>query len=471
MEVKMNRRETQRIISPPGRTRSKIIAFVLAIASFSLVVALPSHAEEKINIKVDYVAKLNELAKAGRPEELNAATYYNKSFELCVEQYEQQKKIYRKIWPTDLPPKQLAILEAWVRQNVKALAELRKGTQKPHYWPEYRGTSMVGIVLPELGKAKALAIALCSRAKLNAAKGNCKEAFSDLLACYRFGTHFTGPKTLIEQLVGLAIRSIATNAAFQILDKENPTPDLLKDFQLQLQKFSSQEKFTFDFTAEKFSAYDIIQRMFTDDGKGGGHIPELSTDQKENWPDSVKVLLSVLTEVQIRALAKVDRRETTDLTNKVYEYFDKASHKTPWQLNTEGKDVQKVIAEMIKGNPFLRLFMPVIGRVVEISFRCEVETDALVTTIAILRYKADKGQYPENLEELASAGYLDKLPMDPYSDNPLIYKRAKDNFTLYSFGADFDDDGGAPSKWGEGEKGGDQVFWPVQPTQKPKAKR
>jgi len=35
---------------------------------------------------------------------------------------------------------------------------------------------------------------------------------------------------------------------------------------------------------------------------------------------------------------------------------------------------------------------------------------------------------------------------------------------LYSLGADFDDDGGKPSKWGEGEKGGDQVFWPLEGT-------
>jgi len=43
-----------------------------------------------------------------------------------------------------------------------------------------------------------------------------------------------------------------------------------------------------------------------------------------------------------------------------------------------------------------------------------------------------------------------------------IFRRSDDDFILYSFGADFDDDGGTPSKWGYGEKGGDQVFWPVQ---------
>ena len=42
-----------------------------------------------------------------------------------------------------------------------------------------------------------------------------------------------------------------------------------------------------------------------------------------------------------------------------------------------------------------------------------------------------------------------------------MYKRTDESFVLYSFGSDFDDDGGKPSKWGHGDEGGDQVFWPV----------
>jgi hypothetical protein len=36
---------------------------------------------------------------------------------------------------------------------------------------------------------------------------------------------------------------------------------------------------------------------------------------------------------------------------------------------------------------------------------------------------------------------------------------------LYSYGEDFDDDGGKHSKWGVGDEGGDQVFWPVEQSQ------
>ena len=424
--------------------------------------------EEVPNPKVDYVAKLNELAKAGRPEELNAAPYYKKAFELFVKQPEQLKKINRRILPTDLSARQRKILQTWVQQNAQALKHLKKGTQKPHHWHKYHGDSMAGIVGLQLQQAKMLAIALCSRAKLEAVKGDYEDAFSDLLACYRFGTHFTGTKTIIEQLVGTAIRALAVDTSFQILDKQKSAANVLEDLQEQLQMTSSQQECVFDFTAEKLSVYDIIQRTFSDDGKGSGRIPLPSTSKKEDWPDVLKQLLPHLSKEQIKRLQELDRRETSDLTNKLYRYFGEVAQSTPWQLHSQGKDVQKAVEEMTKENPFLLMFKPAVGRLVEMSFRNKVETDALVTTITILRYKADNGRYPEKFENLVATGYLKNLPMDPYSDKPLVYKRTKDNFTLYSFGADFDDDGGAPSKWGEREKGGDQVFWPVQSPEKQK---
>ena len=39
-----------------------------------------------------------------------------------------------------------------------------------------------------------------------------------------------------------------------------------------------------------------------------------------------------------------------------------------------------------------------------------------------------------------------------------------DNFILYSWGADFDDDGGkllAADSWGGPAQSGDRVFWPI----------
>ena len=83
-----------------------------------------------------------------------------------------------------------------------------------------------------------------------------------------------------------------------------------------------------------------------------------------------------------------------------------------------------------------------------------------------MRYKNDKGLYPEKLQELITTGYLKELPMDSFSDKPLVYKKTDDNFILYSVGHNFKDDDGVSGKDSKGRAkpwrdNGDTVFWPL----------
>jgi hypothetical protein len=101
------------------------------------------------------------------------------------------------------------------------------------------------------------------------------------------------------------------------------------------------------------------------------------------------------------------------------------------------------------------------------GWRMKTSREALLTVLAILRYQKEKGQYPDDLSQLVSAGYLNRLPQDPYSNNPLVYIKDGDNFVLYSVGSNFSDDGGEPSTDSRGvqkdfQDNGDWIFWPVQ---------
>jgi hypothetical protein len=91
--------------------------------------------------------------------------------------------------------------------------------------------------------------------------------------------------------------------------------------------------------------------------------------------------------------------------------------------------------------------------------------EALIATIGILRFHQDKGTWPANLEELAAAGYIRRIPTDPYGDGPLVYRRTDSSFILYSRWFDCDDDGGVRGTRGP-DQNGDEVFWPRQETKK-----
>jgi hypothetical protein len=67
----------------------------------------------------------------------------------------------------------------------------------------------------------------------------------------------------------------------------------------------------------------------------------------------------------------------------------------------------------------------------------------LIAELALRCYQSEHGRAPANLDQLVPA-YLRGVPIDPFSNNPLIYRRTGSKWLLYSVGEDAVDDGGKP---------------------------
>jgi len=428
----------------------KRIVFFAVIMTFLNVAIYAAEPAEKIIISVDYVAKFNEIGKAAKDESLNAAPYYKKAFEKIVKQPKAISTEDLKAWPTELSEEKQKLLRDWLEANSEPLEQIRLGCEKDYYWPGYEGQSMRDIALPELAQVRIAAKALCWRTKLKVIAGDYEAAFSDLAVCYQLGIHQLGKKPLIGQLVGTGIIQLALEVSFEILERKGTDDRLLTNLHTGFEESLAEDCPDIDFTFDRFFIHDYIQQIFTDDGTGGGHIVK------------VRELITQLGEQEKFQWGQMERRQTTELTDKLMDYIQQVAKKTPAQLHNEGKDPSEIIDEMAKDNPFLRLLLPSYLEVITIFARSQTQNQALITTIAVIKYKIDKGDYPENLSELVTAGYLEQLPVDAFSDKPLAYEKMQDEFLLYSFGEDLDDDGGVYSLWGSGEEGGDQVFWPVK---------
>jgi hypothetical protein len=154
---------------------------------------------------------------------------------------------------------------------------------------------------------------------------------------------------------------------------------------------------------EELYGYDSIQRSFTDDGNGDGRL----------------------------------------IPARLYA------------TTSYGEELQ----EMLEGNYYLRDGFTAIAQCIRLGWRGKADAHATVTMLAVLTYEAQKGRWPQSLEELVEEGLLERVPMDPYSDGPLVYRVTGEGFTLYSAGEDFLDDGGESGEWDQ--FGTDRVFWPV----------
>ena len=67
----------------------------------------------------------------------------------------------------------------------------------------------------------------------------------------------------------------------------------------------------------------------------------------------------------------------------------------------------------------------------------------LTTELALRCCRSEQGHAPERLDQLVPK-YLQRVPTDPFSTRPLIYRAQGTNWLLYSVGPDGVDDGGKP---------------------------
>jgi len=358
-----------------------------------------------------YITELNTIGIAGRLDRDNAAPYYQKSIELYVKEPDALNGKTRSL-SDELTSQEQALLRKWVQDNSQAIEQLQLGSNKPYCWFTKKGPTLD--VNPHLQEIVELAFVLQARAFLQPENTNINSIIADLITLYKFGAHISsGPNLSEEKMVGFALKGLSLKAVFNILDKKLLNSASMKNMEDKLKQFAAGQNEAFDIRGDKIHMREKVETYFT----------------------SLKsYLLNTL------------------------EYCDLVAARTPWELHNDKATLSA------KTNPWIENIAPAITRSIEIEYRSRAEMQALITTLAILRYNNENSRYPTSLSQLLSAGYLNDLPKDPFSDEPLVYRKTPEGFMLYSFGGDLDDDGGLQSKWGLGEENGDQVFWPVQKT-------
>jgi hypothetical protein len=287
---------------------------------------------------------------------------------------------------------------------------------------------------------------------------------SDLIACYRFGLDMKKRSFLKEQRGGLIVSIFALRAGFQILHGTEIEPAFLESLNRQLAERSKNQGWLINLAGHELMTLAVLENICT-------HWPKTKMEEQLValvWSERLKELCHILlNEKQVySSFHGHTPEELANLARRAFVCADSVVRKTPFQMHEEGIRWDKSLREAVDGNPYLLTIMPSVTGIAEMSFRGQAMRDALVTVLALLRYKNNEGNFPDDLQVLTAHGYLSQLPMDPYSDKPLVYRRIGSDFMLYSVGVDFQDNGGKHShNWGFEPQGGDYVFWPVQKTE------
>ncbi|MHC4322786.1 MAG: DUF1700 domain-containing protein [Planctomycetota bacterium] len=372
---------------------------------------------------------------------------------------------------------ELGYITPWIRQNEAAWREFALGSEKSYCYRPYNSNaqekSLWSIPLPPLQSLKDLARMVMWRSRIDQAEGRIQQSVNCCLAIARAAGHWQGKGTLVEQLVGLAISGLAHAEIQSLLVTRKLSAAELQRLQEQLSQIYPGDYPLMNMEGERLTFMDIVQRSFTDGGPGGGHLIPGSWNHLTNLsapdPDGrdKRLFMPLFTAA---SMVHARRDATVAKANELYDLQNEHTRMTPYQKHiSKTKSADEIMYESLPNYRFflIQILMPASARVSEIAYRSKMGHDATLAIAATLRWQLQKDQYPATLDELVAAGFLDELPMDPYSDKPLVYKKTDGDFILYSVGPNFEDDDGEvaifrgrPRRWGTSDAG-DIILWPI----------
>ncbi len=326
------------------------------------------------------------------------------------------------------------------------------------YQPELETHSenpaMIGVLLPYLGEMRSDARLLRFDATVAAHERDGARFVTDIEAMLGLAEQCAKSEFLIDTMVAVAIGDLTANVLLEHIAK----PGLLdeENFKTLAHRFGhlAGGRISFHPEFERLSFEDILQRFFTDDGRGDGHI--IGAHMREFYSNfgvqdpMGKFLFRTFQPVRVATIPS-----RAELRAKI-DSFIASLHRDEalplWRSDerSEGREQTEIYTALDHVFPFSSL----IGEA-EYGFRRQMATrdlfeakrSVVLTVLALESFKRANGTYPADLNVLVPR-YLPELPLDPFTGKPMRYLRSGDGSAqrvlLYSVGVDQKDDGGIP---------------------------
>ncbi|MBK7405424.1 MAG: hypothetical protein IPJ41_12530 [Phycisphaerales bacterium] len=439
------------------------------------------------NFTAEYNSKIEQIPEADR------------AWGLYVESYNEAEPLPKPLeaaWPALAPEHPLyndAL--AYLEREQGVISLLHRAAAKPHLgaplsdtidprmrqatehrtgptdapWPEPAANPMlVTVLLPELGHFRGMAKLLTFDAHVAARAGQAERAGRDIDTMIGIADHAAERPFLISGLVGFAIEALAIQTTSEIVHE---FPDLLSDQQLQTlahrhAAFMGGRPHA-DMTGERWFFEDVIQRIYTDDGKGNGHITaqgmhELLDLTGPSGGSELEVLPNPLAPITAAVIA--DRASMTAMHERLMARAEANTAGPMWEYDKREEANQQLDAML--ADPIARvrympvaLLMPALDKVSRTVESMAQRRDGVLTGLALELYRRDHGGYPPTLETLVPR-YLPEVPPDRFTGEPLHYRLIDGQPRLWSVGADRNDDGGVAAA----ESRGDEMRWAPRET-------
>lgn len=344
------------------------------------------------------------------------------------------------------------VLAEWLEFNKEPLAAVVKSLDDPDYYcPLVSGTDdeflLAHTQTPMLGVGRIVGRALLARAMLAMFERRPDDAFADVLTCYRLRRRALRGVCAVDMVSASAIHSHACRGSLYLLEhtelsdeqlvtlstllNEDIVPPALADKMLRFQRFEALN-LAATCASDGVPFWKESVARFHQDTLWGS--PVVACYEDIDWNTALQTINQQFDQLE-RAMELAEYPDRVEALTKVYDQINYA-YGTTFGVATRFRwdnDVdRKQLSETIGG--FLTAFIcgPLVANELEVRWVTRQQLARLV--VALERFRREDDCFPTDLEALVPR-YLDSVPLDPYSGEPMIYVQKTDGYLLYSAGS------------------------------------
>ncbi len=357
------------------------------------------------------------------PYHQNAAPLYQEAFE-SLDAFEKRSPDLKKRiegWFDEMPTGDALkdeALSAALSAVSGDLALLRRAAAMPGCHFEHNTESLYAVMLPELAAFRNAARWLALEGRHAAARGEAAVAFRNAAAISRMAGHCSQEPFIISGLVACSMEGIVAGMLDQVLSVPVP-PAAGTVSPMDIPTCSYRMVMQRVLRTEMAAGFELYCQMA--DGSLG---PMLDTD---SW--LVQDLLPFWRVFLFEPDLAFYRRSMQEYVNRLSEPY--------------GRQVERETVIPPGGPPHLisAQVLPALDRIGEPAARADALRRLTRVAIAVAAYRAAEGAYPVRLMDLLPK-YAERIPLDPFDDQPLRLARKGNGVVVYSIGLNRKDDGG-----------------------------
>ncbi|MBI1371906.1 MAG: hypothetical protein GC159_03985 [Phycisphaera sp.] len=445
------------------------------------IVAIGYYAMGEPKIAVNYVAKLNAPLQ-GVPADQLAWPEYRKAFlawsdyrDAEAGKYDDSNATFDQALSAKPGDEHWDAAMAMVERNARVIELLRHASTRDRYgyvmrgdgvspedhelWPDKDVATgedhsmLIEVLLNDIMPMRNASNLLRLDALRAARAGDGRTVALDVETILNMVRHVSEPSILICDLVGMAMCDQALGVVSDTLQR---TPEVLSDDQLRrlAHVISDRARVEIDMTGERMMFYDIIQRMYTDNGHGDGHLTPKAmqmmalVDALGATQDGPRgPYITATAAMPLANMVVASRRDMVDKYEQLMGQTESMIRRPLWETIDDADPIDAYVdanhSTLERARyALIWVLIPALSVLDRAEETAIGRTDGVLVGIAMEIYHRREHAWPASLDQLTPT-LLPGVPRDRFTGRPLLYRLVDGMPVVYSVGADRDDDGGA----------------------------